>query len=123
MEAGIDPAALVDAKAQEQREAAQAELAGAPRKRGGRTAAEIYAMLDSYGDVKRVIRNGEPDELQRLYEALDVQMTYNAEGRMVDVTIRPVARDKAGVGGGSRRAVVRRAGRAAARARSLLLGG
>ncbi|TWP49467.1 hypothetical protein FKR81_23235 [Lentzea tibetensis] len=50
--AGVDPTALVDAinKAQEQHAAAQAELNGTPR-RTGRSAAEVYAMIDSLGDV------------------------------------------------------------------------
>lgn len=81
--AGIDPSALVEAmnEAQEKRAAAQAELNGVP-KRVGRSAAEIHAMIDSLGDVKKVIRQADPDELQRLYEALNVEIIYNATGRM-----------------------------------------
>ncbi|WP_346136668.1 hypothetical protein [Lentzea roselyniae] len=100
--AGIDPSALVEAmnEAQEKRAAAQAELNGAP-KRVGRSAAEIHAMIDSLGDVKKVIRQADLAELQRLYEALNVEIVYNATGRMLDASIRPVGRDKAGVRGGT----------------------
>ncbi|WP_146231915.1 hypothetical protein [Lentzea atacamensis] len=100
--AGIDPSALVEAmnEAQEKRAAAQAELNGVP-KRVGRSVAEIHAMIDSLGDVKKVIRQGEPDELQRLYEALNVEIVYNAKGRTLDASIRPVGRDKASVRGGT----------------------
>ena len=58
-------------------------------------------MIDSLGDVKSVIRRGEPEELQRLYEALDAQIVYNAEGRTLDASIRPVGRDKERVRGGT----------------------
>jgi cell division septum initiation protein DivIVA len=100
--AGVDPLALVDAinEAQEKRAAAQAELSGTP-KRAARVAADVYAMIDSLGDVKKVIRQADPDELQRLYEALNVEIVYNATGRMLDATIRPVGRDKASVRGRS----------------------
>ncbi|GAB2866901.1 hypothetical protein [Lentzea nigeriaca] len=100
--AGIDPSALVEAinEAQEKRAAAQAELSGVP-KRVGRSAAEIHAMIDSLGDVRKVIRRADPDELQRLYEALNVEIVYNATGRMLDASIRPVGRDKASVRGGT----------------------
>ncbi len=100
--AGIDPSALVESmnEAQEKRVAAQAELSGT-RKRGGRTAADIYAMIDSLGDVKRVIRQANPDELQKLYEQLNVEIVFNAKERMLDGSIRPVGRDKAGVRGGT----------------------
>ncbi|SES36065.1 hypothetical protein SAMN05216188_13917 [Lentzea xinjiangensis] len=58
-------------------------------------------MIDSLGDVKKVIRQADPDELQRLYEALGVEIVYNATGRTLDGSIRPVGRDKAGVRGGT----------------------
>ncbi|MFC3898558.1 recombinase family protein [Lentzea rhizosphaerae] len=100
--AGVDPLALVDAinEAQAKRAAAQAELNGTP-KRTARVAADVYAMIDSLGDVKKVIRQADPAELQRLYEALNVEIVYNATGRMLDASIRPVGRDKAGVRGGT----------------------
>ena len=44
------------------RAAAQAELNGTP-KRTARVAADVYAMIDSLGDVKKVIRQADPDEL------------------------------------------------------------
>jgi DNA invertase Pin-like site-specific DNA recombinase len=100
--AGVDPVALVEAinEAQEKRAAANAELNGTP-KPVARDAAAIYAMVDSLGDVKRVTRLGDPEELQRLYERLNLEIVYNATGRTLDGSIRPVGRDKTSVRGGT----------------------
>jgi hypothetical protein len=93
IEAGVEPAALVEGinEAQAQREAARAELGNSPRS-SGRTEAEVYAMVDSLGDVGRVVKDADPAKLEELFVLLRLEMTYNAEGRMVDVTIRPAGR-------------------------------
>lgn len=57
-------------------------------------AAENHAMIDSLGDVRKVIMQANLDGLQRLYEALNVEIVYNATVRMLDASIRTVARDK-----------------------------
>ena len=77
--------------------AEEAELDGMPKRGGRRSVATIYAMIDALGDMKALTRRGEPDELQKLYEKVGLEMVYNAEGRMLDASIRPDVRDKAGV--------------------------
>jgi hypothetical protein len=60
--AGVDPAALVEAinQAQAQRAAAQAELEGAPPPTD-LTDAEVYAMIDSLGDVGAALTDARPE--------------------------------------------------------------
>jgi hypothetical protein len=103
IEAGADPAALVESinSAQEERVAARAELAIAPE-RGVLDVAEVYAMIGSLGDVTRVLHHAELDELEELYAALHLEMTYHHEERAVDVRIAPTVGDSACVRGGNR---------------------
>lgn len=56
IEAGVDPVALVESinAAQAERTAARAELDNSPI-RTGQDVAEVYAMVDSYGDVQRTL--------------------------------------------------------------------
>ncbi len=93
IEAGIDPAALVEAMnvAQAQRAAARAELDGTPAP-DALTPAEVYAMIDSLGDVGGALNEADPERLEQPYEALRLEMTYDAEERAVDVAIRPARR-------------------------------
>uniref|UniRef100_UPI0031CE372B recombinase family protein n=1 Tax=Saccharothrix mutabilis TaxID=33921 RepID=UPI0031CE372B len=95
---GIDPAALVEAvnEAQAQRAAAKAELEGVSAP-GGVSDAEIYAMIDSFGDVHEIIKRADAAKLEQLFAELRLEMVYNAEGRTVDVTIRPAGRVSARV--------------------------
>ncbi|GAA5161431.1 MULTISPECIES: hypothetical protein [Amycolatopsis] len=67
IEAGVDPAALVEAinDAQAQRTVARSELDGALR-RNLLAAAEVYAMVDSLGDVGRELNRAKPEKLQQL---------------------------------------------------------
>ena len=60
--AGVDPSALVEGinKAKAQRDAVRAELANQP-KATVLDAAEVYAMIDSLGDVGAVIDQARPD--------------------------------------------------------------
>lgn len=101
IEAGVDPAALVEAinEAQEQRAAARAELDGTPDP-SVMQAAEIYARIDSLsgaGDLNRA----DPAKLEKFYDDVRLEMIYDAEERAVDVTIRPLGRVSAGVRGPS----------------------
>lgn len=99
--AGVDPAALVEATnaAQAERVAAQAQLEhGATPDALDR--AEVYAMIDSLSEMGRGLDQADPHRLQDWYEALRLEMTYDAEERAVDVTIRPARRDNACVRGG-----------------------
>jgi hypothetical protein len=96
----VDPAALVESinQAQAQRVAAQAELNGVPPPIA-LTEADIYAMIDYLGDVGHALNQADPAQLEELYAALRLDMTYDAEARAVDVTIRPGRRGNARVRG------------------------
>jgi hypothetical protein len=91
--AGVDPAGLVEAvnEAQAQRAASRAEVENAPAS-GGIDAAEVYAMIDSLGEVKQKLSRADPAQLEDLYEKLRLEMIYDAEARAVDVTIQPTRR-------------------------------
>ncbi|MGH3905431.1 MAG: hypothetical protein ACRDTE_14765 [Pseudonocardiaceae bacterium] len=100
--AGVDPAALVESinQAQVQRAAAQAELDGAPAPTA-LTEADVYAMIDYLGDVGHALSQADPARLEELYAALRLDMTYDAEARVVDVTVRPGRRGSKRVRGGT----------------------
>ena len=89
IEAGIDPIALVDAvnTAQAERTAAQAELdnTAAPT---AMTAAEVYARLDSLGDVAEVISEKDRDRLADLYAASDLRVCYDPHASTATVSMR-----------------------------------
>jgi hypothetical protein len=86
--------------AQERLEAGRDELERIP---AGRTLtrADIDAMIDYLGDVGGVLHRGEPSELQELYEALHLEMIYQAEEQAVDVTVSLTGRGSRRVRGGS----------------------
>lgn len=93
IEAGVDPVALVESinAAQAQREAAQAELKGIPAPTVIE-AAEVYARIDSLGDVGAVVADGEPQEVMDLYAALDLQVQFDHHAHTADAIIKPVRR-------------------------------
>jgi hypothetical protein len=71
IEAGVDPAAVVEAinAAQAERAAARAELEHRPAAATfGR--AEVYAMLDSLGDVPRALNLRRPERVAQVYRDL-----------------------------------------------------
>src|SRR5882757_1270357 len=90
IEAGADPAALVEGinEAQAERVAARAELenTSAPELLAG---AEIYAMVDSLGDVGATLVDARPASLSRLYQQLRLQLRYEPHERAVHVTAQP----------------------------------
>lgn len=90
IEAGVDPAALVEAinEAQAQRAAARAELDGTPAP-NALTEAEVYAMIDSLGDVGAVLSDAQPESLSRLYQELRLELRYEPHERAVVVTASP----------------------------------
>ncbi|HEY4020048.1 MAG TPA: recombinase family protein, partial [Pseudonocardiaceae bacterium] len=90
IEAGIDPAALVEAtnEAHAQRVAAEAELDNAPAP-GELTDADLYAMIDSLGDVGALLTERKPVALGRFYEDVRLEMTYQPDERFIDVRISP----------------------------------
>ncbi|MGH4020599.1 MAG: recombinase family protein [Pseudonocardiaceae bacterium] len=90
IEVGVDPAALVEAinAAQAQRAAARAELDGAPTP-SALTEAEVYAMIDSLGDVSAVLSDAHPESLSKLYRELRLELRYEPHERAVRVTASP----------------------------------
>lgn len=88
--AGIDPSALVDAvnQAKAERDAAQAEIDGAASG-GTLDRADVYAMIDSLGDVGAALTGGNPVSLARLYKALDLAVRYEPGERAVYLEARP----------------------------------
>jgi len=58
-------------------------------------------MIDSLGDVGGALNDAKPEGLEKLYETLRLEMTYNAPTGQVDVAIRPARRVSACVRGGS----------------------
>jgi hypothetical protein len=93
IEAGVDPVALVESinDAQAQRTALRAELASAPMP-SLRSDGEIYAMIDSLGDVGAALNGGDMGKLASLYTALGLRIRYEHESGMADVIIEPVLR-------------------------------
>jgi hypothetical protein len=75
--AGVDPSTLVEAinRAKAQRDTVRADLAHQP-KATAMDAAEVYAMIDSFGDVGAVIEQARPDSLARLYRDLRLEVRY-----------------------------------------------
>jgi hypothetical protein len=88
--AGIDPAAVMEAvnEAQAQRAAARAELEGTPAPNLV-TDAEVYAMIDSLGDVGEALTGKRPESLGRLYQKLGLELRYEPTERAVDVLVSP----------------------------------
>ncbi|GLZ37168.1 recombinase [Actinokineospora sp. NBRC 105648] len=88
--AGVDPTAMVEAinQAQAERAAAQAEIDNAPAS-GALDPAEIYAMIDSLGDIGATLKDAKPEGLNRLYRELDLSMVYKPEEQAIDVTACP----------------------------------
>jgi hypothetical protein len=90
IEAGVDPAALVEVinDAQSEREAARAELDSITEPET-LTDAEIYAMIDSLGDVGATLEDARPAGLSRLYESLRLELRYEPGERVVIATASP----------------------------------
>ncbi|SEF24595.1 hypothetical protein SAMN05421837_102781 [Amycolatopsis pretoriensis] len=66
--AGVDPSAVVEGinRAQADRAAAQAELMAA-NEPAGLGEAEVYAMIDSLGNIGAALADGQPGRLAQLY--------------------------------------------------------
>jgi hypothetical protein len=103
IEAGVDPAALVESinQAHAQRAATRTELEADTPAPNALSDTEIYAMIDSLGDIGHALNQADPTRLQELYEALRLEMIYDAHTRTVDVTIQPTRRGSARVRGGT----------------------
>jgi hypothetical protein len=90
IEAGVDPAALVEAinEAQAQRAAARAELDGAAPPTAV-SEAEVHAMIDALGDVGSALKYSKPEALERLYDRLNLELFYEPKGRTVLASMTP----------------------------------
>ena len=55
---------------------------------------EVRAMLEALGDIGRALNRADPALLEKFYEALRLEMVYDAESRVVQVTVRPTGRGK-----------------------------
>jgi hypothetical protein len=99
--AGVAPAAIVDGinQAQAEHAAAKAQVESAPA-RSVLDRAEVYAMVDSLGDVGATLGGAKPEKLAKLHATLDVSIRYEPEERAAHVTTRPRV-DSAGVRGGT----------------------
>lgn len=77
IEAGAVPTAFVEAinEAQSQRAAARGELDGTPAP-DALTDAEVYAMIDSLGNVWEALNEAKPEDVEKLYEARLELMYY-----------------------------------------------
>lgn len=51
--------------------------------------AEVYAMVDSLGDVGSALKEANPESLGRLYENLSIDLKYEPHARTVEATIAP----------------------------------
>jgi hypothetical protein len=107
IEAGVDPGALVAGinEAQAERATARAELENASEPEV-LTDAEIYAMIDSLGDVGAALSNARSGSLSRLYQRLGVRMRYEPQEQAVFVTAETRV-DSACVRGAARTASTR----------------
>jgi hypothetical protein len=93
IEAGVDPAALVDAinQAQATRAAVHAELKNRPAP-NALTHAEVYAMIDSLEDMGTALSGTNPESLWNLYQAIGLQIRYEPAAQLADLTIQPMSR-------------------------------
>jgi O6-methylguanine-DNA--protein-cysteine methyltransferase len=102
IEAGANPAALVDAlnRAEEERQAARDDLDRIP---AGRVLShtDIATMIDELGDVGHALDRAGPAGLEELYSVLRLEMVYDASAKTVNVTMRPIGRGSARVRGGT----------------------
>jgi hypothetical protein len=89
IEAGVDPAAMVEGmnQAQAERVAARAELDNAPEPTA-LADAEVYAMIDSLGDVGTALSGADTRRLAKLYSELRL-VRYDAENAIIDVIANP----------------------------------
>jgi len=75
-------------EAHAQRAAARAELDGAPAP-DELTNVEVHAMIDSLGDVGAALLGADPENLERLYGMLRLELLYHPLERTVDARLAP----------------------------------
>jgi hypothetical protein len=89
IEAGVDPAAMVEPinQAQAQRVAAQPELDHA-RAPTCMERAEVYAMVDSLADLGAALSTASAERQAQLYQAAKLEIRYEPGGQIAEVSIR-----------------------------------
>ncbi|HYQ63701.1 recombinase family protein [Actinophytocola sp.] len=87
--AGVDPMALVDVIniAHAERVAAQAEVDNAPSP-DLMDAAEVYARIDEFGDVRRTLNDAKGEGLAELYTGLDLGVLYEPGSFTAEISMR-----------------------------------
>jgi hypothetical protein len=82
IDAGVDPAALVEPMnhAQAERQAAKEELQHLPEAQTV-DVANVYAMLDSLGDVARHLNSRSPDRIMQVYRDLGCKWSTTTKKR------------------------------------------
>jgi DNA invertase Pin-like site-specific DNA recombinase len=102
IEAGANPAALVDAlnRAEEERQAAHNDLDQIPAAHV-LNCTDITVIVDELGDVGAALDRAHPASLEELYATLRLEMIYDVSTKTVDVTIRPTGRGSTRVRGGT----------------------
>jgi DNA invertase Pin-like site-specific DNA recombinase len=88
--AGVDPTALVAPinEAQTERAAAQAQLDNTPAPKAIKDG-ELYAMIDSLGDVGAALTARRPERLSSIYSKLGLEVQYHPGERSSIVTVAP----------------------------------
>lgn len=75
-------------EAHAQRAAPRAELDGAPAP-DELTNAEVHTMIDSLGDVGAALLGADPENLERLYGNLRLELLYHPLERTIDARLAP----------------------------------
>ncbi len=90
IEAGVDPMALVEVinAAQAERAAARAEMDHAPDTHSV-TDAEMYAMIDSLGDIGAALNSRKPAGLTTIYQDLGLELRYEPGQQAVYASTSP----------------------------------
>jgi NADH dehydrogenase/NADH:ubiquinone oxidoreductase subunit G len=96
LEAGADPALVVawSHQVQQQRTAAQAQLANLTSRHGTNqrmSRNDIHAMLDTLGGLLDVLRHADPADKAEVYRELGIHLTYNHTEHTVLAETRPTS--------------------------------
>lgn len=75
-------------RAQAERQAAMEELKHLPDAQAV-DVAEVYAMLDQFGDVARHLNSRTPERITQVYRDLGLQVVYDNKKEAVAVTASP----------------------------------
>ncbi|MFC3961609.1 zinc ribbon domain-containing protein [Nocardia jiangsuensis] len=90
IEAGVNPHSLVTAmsKAHAEKATLEPELQQIP-KPVTLTATEIRKLIESLGDIRTVLREGEPEDKEALYRAFELEVLYQHQHHRATISISP----------------------------------